>query len=65
MSRRPTRHGATQPESERVAKAVLLRLLPSVDRELRRRARESGLSLSAVVSALVMQSSVERDLSNA
>jgi hypothetical protein len=37
---------------------VLLRLLPAVERELRRRAKESGMSLSAVVSALVMQ--VER-----
>jgi hypothetical protein len=55
---RPTRHGATQPEEKRAARAVLLRLLPAVERELRRRAKESGMSLSAVVSALVMQ--VER-----
>jgi hypothetical protein len=55
--RKPTRHGATQPEEQRAARAVLLRLLPAVERELRRRARESGMSLSAVVSALVMASS--------
>ena len=54
-----TRHGATQPETARKAGAVLLRLLPAAERELRRRARVSGMTMSAVVSALVMAGKVE------
>lgn len=49
--------GPTQAEDARKARQVLLRLLPSAERELRRRARESGLSMSAVVSALLLSTS--------
>lgn len=56
MARRKpkTRHGATQPEGEREAQQVKLRLLPPVVRELRRRSEASAMTMSAVVSALVM-----------
>ena len=49
-----SRHGATQPEGERVAQQTKLRLLPSVRRALERRAMAMGLTASAYVSALVM-----------
>lgn len=49
-----TRHGATQPEGERANKQRKLRLTPAADRELARRAERSGLTMSAVVSALLM-----------
>lgn len=49
-----TRHGASQPEEEREAQQVKLRLLPPVVRELRRRSEASKMTMSAVVSALVM-----------
>lgn len=52
-----TRHGATQPEEEREAQQVKLRLAPNVARELRRRADASKMTMSAVVSALVMSTS--------
>ncbi len=51
--------GPTQPESDRKAGAVLLRLLPAAERELRRRATKSGMTMSAVVSALLMASTAE------
>lgn len=51
--------GPTQPESDRTTVQVLLRVAPPVATELRRRSAASGLSVSAVVSALVMATSEE------
>jgi hypothetical protein len=47
--------GPTVPEDRREKKQLLLRVLPAIADELRRRSRDSGLTVSAVVSALVMQ----------
>lgn len=59
-ARKPkTRHGATQPEGARRNAQVLLRLSPAVRDELRARATSSGMTISAVVSALVMATARE------
>lgn len=55
-AKKKTRHGATQPESERAAKGLLLRLVPVAERELRRRAESAGCSMSAVVTAWLLAS---------
>ena len=57
---RKSRSGPTQSEEDRDAKQIKLRLLPSAQRELRRRAKVSGLSMSAVVSALLMATTPDR-----
>ena len=55
MPAKKTRHGATQPEDERKAVQVKLRLSPKVNRELRLRAIKCGMTISAVVSALIIE----------
>lgn len=51
--KKPTRHGATQPEETRANKALLLRLpAPVIDR-LRTAAAERQTSVSGLVQALV------------
>ncbi len=45
--------GPTQPETERENRQIKLRLTPEAEAELRRRADQSGLTMSAVVSALL------------
>lgn len=48
-----TRHGATQPEEERTAKAVLLRLPPEELERLDRLRLDRGMHRSAYVIRLV------------
>ena len=57
---RPTRHGATQPESERKAKPLLLRLRPAERRDVDRLARQLGTTRSAAVVAAVRAMLAER-----
>ncbi len=49
-----TRHGATQPEDERKAKAVLLRLLPATSRKLDTLAKRWDCSRSEAVATLIV-----------
>lgn len=46
--------GPTQPEDERKAKAVLLRLMPSTSRQLDTLAKRWGCSRSACVATLIV-----------
>ena len=57
---RSTRHGATQPETERVAKQLLLRLRPAERRDVDRLARQLGTTRSAAVVAAVRAMLAER-----
>ncbi len=57
--RRPKAPGENIPEAQRHTSAIKLRLLPAAERELRRRATRSGMTMSAVVSALLMASTAE------
>lgn len=50
-----TRHGATQPEEERAAKKLTLRLLPADRRRLEAHARAWGVTLSEAVARLVRE----------
>lgn len=49
-----TRHGATQPEDERKAKGVFLRLRPSTKRQLDQFAKLRGVDRSAAIGLLLM-----------
>jgi predicted DNA-binding protein len=59
-AKKKTRHGATQPEDERTAKAVLLRLLPKTRRELDAMAKRWGLTRSQAVTELVERANPDR-----
>lgn len=53
MAAKKTRHGATQPEEKRAAKAVLLRLRPTTTRKLDTLAKRWDVSRSEAVALLV------------
>jgi hypothetical protein len=55
MAAKKTRHGATQAEDARKAKAVLLRLPPATTRMLDAFAKRSNLTRSAAVALLVQE----------
>lgn len=55
-----TRHGATQPESKRANKQLLLRLPPEDIDQLRELARELGVTMSQAVSLMLLARHVIR-----
>ncbi len=56
--KKPTRHGATQPEEARKNQPLLLRLPPTVIESLRRRAEIRETTVSGLVMLLLEESGV-------